>query len=141
VAAGKRRQLHEADLSARVLEELRRIAFLDPRRFYYPSGHPQAGQLMQVPEMDEEVRGCLAIFKVTRASPTNSDKTRVEERLFEIKPCDKLKALEMLAKHFALLKESVTVTTDWNKLAARLASARTEPIDPKEFLGPRKVAG
>ena len=40
----------------------------------------------------------------------------------------KLKALEMLAKHFKLLVEQVDVNVfDWDKLAARLQRARTEP--------------
>ena len=46
---------------------------------------------------------------------------------FNVKIGDKLKALEMLAKHFRLRGEPVAVNgVDWEKLAARLARARTE---------------
>jgi len=139
IAAKEQRIIQKAELSAeRTLEELRRIAFLDPRRFYYPAGHPQAGMLKPVTELDEEVAACLAGNEVARANLNPTDGKRDEEWLHKIKYFDKLKALEMLAKHFALLKDivDVTVTTDWEKLAARIASVRNEPIDPRQFLGP-----
>jgi serine/threonine-protein kinase len=119
--------------AARVLEELRRVAFLDPARFYYPSGHERAGQLMPTAEMDEEVRACIASQKVARANQ-GADGKRNAEWLHELKVHDKLKALEMLGKHLGLFKAVVDVTTDWEGLAARLASARTERVDPRQFL-------
>jgi hypothetical protein len=54
IAAKQQRLVQHAEVTAeRVLEELRRLAFLDPARFYYPPGHERAGQLMPTEEMDE----------------------------------------------------------------------------------------
>lgn len=123
VASGKQQQLAKAELTAtRVLEELRRVAFLDPGKFYDPKG-----RLLPVHELDEEVRACLAGLEVARANLNVTDGKRDDEWLHKIRYYDKLKALEILAKHFALLKDVVEVTGDWDKLAARLASVRNEP--------------
>jgi len=41
-----------------------------------------------------------------------------------------------LDKPAAAQQLAVDVSADWDKLAARLASVRGEPIDPRRFLGP-----
>jgi phage terminase small subunit len=136
IAAKQTRQLQQADLTAaRVLEELSRIAFFDPVRLYYPAGHERGGKLRAIADMDEDVRVCIASYEVAQANLDKTDGPRDQEWIHRLKTCDKLKALELLAKYFALLKGVVEVTSDWDKLAARLASVRTEgPVDPRKVL-------
>jgi hypothetical protein len=122
----------------RHFQELARAAFFNPKRLYYLAGHAQAGRLIPISELDDDVSACLAAHEMVRANLNPADGKRDVKWLHKFKYYDKVRALEMLAKHFALLKDSVDlqVTTDWEKLAARLASVRTEPIDPRQFLAP-----
>lgn len=60
----RRRDRRAEALAARFLEELCRVAFLDPRRFYYPAGPRQAGRLMPHHARDEDVRGCIAHIRI-----------------------------------------------------------------------------
>ena len=120
IAAGAKKQLNKADLSAaRVLEELRRIAFLDVADFFDADSH-----LLDIHQMSKEARACIAGLEVARANLDRTDGKRDEEWLHKIKIVQKTDALEMLAKYFKLLVEQVHVTSDWAQLAARLASAR-----------------
>jgi hypothetical protein len=82
-------RFQKAELSAeRVLEELRRIAFLDPREFYFPPGHKRAGQLKSVHEMSAEVSACISTQKIARANLDKTDGKRNEEWLHELKHWD-----------------------------------------------------
>jgi len=122
LAAAKRRQLASADLSAaRVLEELRRIAFLNPKLFYAADG-----SLKNVTELPDEVAACIASMKVARANLDRTDGKRDEEWLHELKHADKLRALDLLAKHFRLVTEVVEhrEAIDWDKRIARIKAAR-----------------
>lgn len=122
------RTLTKAELTAtRVLEELRKLAFMDITECFYPQDHPdpkKRGALKHPTEMSEDARRCVASFEVARANLDITDGKRSPEWLHKMKLHDKVKVLEILAKHFALLKDVVQVEGDWEKAAARLASAR-----------------
>jgi len=111
VAAGKSRQLQAADLDAgRVLEELRRLALMDPRGVF-----DERGALRPVTEWTPEQAACLSSFEVIIKNAQAGDgKT---DTIHRVKFWDKTKALEMLAKHFALLVERVEhsggITVSW----------------------------
>jgi phage terminase small subunit len=90
-------QLQRVELSAdRVLEELRRVAFSDIVDIFDEAGHLRA-----VHELSPEARATIASIKVTKTNLTSGDGM---EDVVEVKRWDKLKALEVLAKHFRLLE-------------------------------------
>lgn len=128
VAAGKGQQLETADLSAaRVLEELRRLAFLDMRTFY-----DAAGNLKPISELTAEQGAALASFEVIKKNAQAGD--GVIDTVHKFKVWDKTRALEMLAKHYALLTEVLQVNSDHaniEKLMAgrKRAAAGRKPVE------------
>lgn len=101
VIVGKARQLAAADLSAaRVLEEMRRLAFFDVAAFF-----DEAGNLLPIHQMPVEARAAIAGLEVARANLNPKDGKKDDEWLHKIKLAPKQHALEMLGKHFGLLEE------------------------------------
>jgi phage terminase small subunit len=119
VAAGKRRQLAAADVSAvRVLEELRRVALCDAGAFW-----TRGGALKRIDQLPPDARACLAGFEaVIKNVAPDDDKT---DLVHKIKLWDKVKALELLGKHFGLFVEKIELK-DMTAAArvARLVAAR-----------------
>ena len=101
VQTGQSKQLTSADLSAtRTLEEIRRLAFSDCRAFF--DGH---GNLRPVTQLSDEQAAAIASVEVViKNAKAGDNKT---DTIYKIRQWDKPKALEMLAKHFALLTERV----------------------------------
>jgi len=119
IAAGKARQLVAADLSAvRVLEELRRLAFVNAREFFHATGeakHPH--------ELTEAQGACLAGFEVLIKNVKAGD--GAQDTIHKFRLWDKVKSLELLAKHFALLVEKIEIKdTSTDARVARLVAAR-----------------
>lgn len=101
VAEGKARQLDKADLTAsRVLEELRRLAFADPRALFDADGN-----LKPIQQLDAETASTIASFEVIKKNAAAGD--GVIDTVHKIRTVDKTKALDSLAKHFGLLKEQI----------------------------------
>jgi len=99
VAAGKAQQLAACGLSAeRVLEELRRIAFSDLRRLFTPDG-----DLRSVCELSDEEAATLASVEVIIKNAAAGDGQT--DTIHKIRAWDKVRGLELLAKHFGLLTE------------------------------------
>jgi phage terminase small subunit len=93
--------LEREGLSAvRVLEELRRLSFADPRGFWLPNG-----DLKPIADLTAEQAACLAGFEVVIKNAKAGDGQT--DTVHKIKFWDKPRALEMLAKHFALLTERI----------------------------------
>lgn len=106
VAKGKERQLAVADLSAaRVLEEMRRLAFFDVADIFDSDGN-----LKPIHEIPAEARSAIAGLEVARANFDKTDGKKSNEWLHKVKLAAKDRALEMLAKHFGLLTEKVEHT-------------------------------
>jgi hypothetical protein len=82
----------------RVLEELRRVAFSNIGEFF-----DEQGNVKPMHELTDEQRAALAVREVIRTG-VNAGGGHVHEG-YKIRLHDKLKALELLAKHFALLTE------------------------------------
>lgn len=117
VVAGKERQLAHADLSAvRVLEELRRLAFLDVADLF-----DGRGNVLPIRQMPVEARAAIAGVEVILKNAKAGD--GIVDEVLKLKLTSKVQALEMLAKHFKLLTEVIEVQ-DADKLVARLAAAR-----------------
>lgn len=104
VAEGKSRQLASADLSAaRVLEELRRCAFIDARSFW-----DDDGELKPLKDLTPEQGSALAGFEVIVKNAKAGDGQ--QDTVHKIKLWDKPRNLEMLAKHFGLLVDKLEVS-------------------------------
>ena len=99
--AGMKRAIQAAELSgARVLEELRRLAFADLRDLY-----DEDGNLKPLHTLTAEQAACIAGLEVVKKNLTAGDGE--VDTVIKIKVWDKPRTLEMLAKHFALLTERV----------------------------------
>ena len=104
--------------AARVLEEYRRLAFVDARDFWSTDG-----TLKPIHELTAEQGSALAGFEAIIKNAQAGD--GVTDLVHKIKFWDKTRALEALAKHFGLVPDKVEMTvTDGAALVARLAAAR-----------------
>jgi phage terminase small subunit len=102
-AAGQRRAL-EATLAIidpdGVLRLISQIAQADPRRIF-----DAQGRLLPVREWPDDVAACIASIEVVKRN-VYSDDGAVDD-VIKIKHWDKMKALEMAAKHYGLLIEKL----------------------------------
>jgi phage terminase small subunit len=118
VAKGTARHLASCELSAaRVLEELRRLAFVDVTGVW-----DDAGNLKPFSAWSEEQKAALAGFEAIIKNAAAGDGHT--DTVHKVRLHDKLKALDLLARHFKLLHDQVSIEGDWEKFAARLASAK-----------------
>lgn len=102
--------------AARVLEELRRIAFSDPRALFDAQGN-----LKPIQDLTAEQAAAIGSFEVLIKNAKGNDGAM--DLVHKFKLWDKPKALEMLAKHFMLLIERVEIT-DEAGLLDKIARAR-----------------
>lgn len=117
VAAKQTTQLAKLEITAeRVLQELARIAFVDVRAFYRDDG-----TLKQMTELDADAAAAIAQFDVLKQNVTSGDGQL--DTVHRIRFVEKIRALELLAKRFGLVKEQVEVT-GLNELVERLTRAR-----------------
>jgi len=117
IMAGKSQQLAKAALSAAaVLEELRRVAFVNGRDYWTAAGDAKHPHQLSVDE-----GACLAGFEVLIKNAKAGD--GVTDTIHKFKLWDKVHALEILAKHFRLLVDRVEVV-DAGGRVARLVAAR-----------------
>jgi phage terminase small subunit len=94
LAKRKAQQLTRADVNAdKVLTGLARIAFSDPRQLF-----DENGKLLDVTNWPEDVAGAVSRFDI----PKDGEGIKIRFN-------DRVRALEMLAKHLRLLSD-VTVT-------------------------------
>lgn len=106
IAEDKKRIAERCDLTAaRVLEELRRLAFCDPRSFF-----DAAGNLKPLAELTSEQGSALASFEVIKKNAEAGD--GIIDTVHKFKLWDKTRALEMVAKYFGLLTEKVEHSGD-----------------------------
>lgn len=104
IAEGKAKQLEKADLSAaRVLEEYRRISFLDVRTFY-----DEAGNLKPVKDWTADQGASVSSFEVLIKNAKAGD--GVTDTVHKIRLIDKSRTLNDLSKHFGLLTERVDLS-------------------------------
>ena len=117
--AAEAQVLADAGLSAaRVLEELRRVALCDAGAFW-----TARGTLTPIVQLAPEARSCLAGFEaVIKNVEAGDDKVDV---VHKIKLWDKVKALELLGKHFGLFVEKIELKDATAEArVARLVAAR-----------------
>lgn len=101
VAEGKRRQLQRADLTAaRVLEELRRLAFGDRTALL------ACQTVADVQALPEELRALVSDFEVFDANIKGLRDGKTD-RVRRVRTYPKGQAVELLAKHFKLLTDVI----------------------------------
>lgn len=105
------KQLEKAEVTAEgVLEQLRRVAFFDPRDVY-----DDRGSLKHPTEWPAPARAALVSFDVTTGDVGVGDASL--ERIIKVRLESKLQALELLAKHLGLLTDrrqvDQTLTITW----------------------------
>lgn len=102
--------------AARTLEEIRRIGLSDIGEMFDSNGH-----LRPLQDLPREARAAIASVKVSKKNLTAGD--GIVEDVVEIKLWDKIRALEMAAKHHGLLVERLQVTGELT-LSDKISRAR-----------------
>lgn len=122
----------ELDLhDAKVITHLSRIAFFDIRKLFDDDGNP-----LPMGQLDEETAAALQSVEVVKFG--NADAGRGS--IMKIRMADKLRALELLARHLGLLNDKLTVGVEPdNPLAALLSflQAGAGRITPTASLRPK----
>jgi phage terminase small subunit len=100
IAMAKAERSKRTEVAAdRALLEIARVGFSDLRRIF-----DDRGGLKQPEEWDDDIAAAISSVKaVTRNRPDGQ-----VEYVYEIKLCDKVKALEQLSKHLGLSREQTT---------------------------------
>ena len=138
VRAGQAVHLERAGITKqRVLEEYRRIAFLDPRGYWekveivaVPGGSVVAiVRLRVITDLDAEHAAALAGFEAVIKNAAAGD--GATDLVHKIKFWNKLDALNALAQHLGLLKNQMEVT-GLEDLFARLDAGRARNAPRKE---------
>jgi phage terminase small subunit len=141
VTARQTVQLERADLKKeRVLEEYRRIAFLDPRGFWEKveergvAGPVTVVRLKAIVDLDAEHAACLASFEAVIKNVAAGDGQT--DLVHKIKFWSKIDALDALAAHFGIVGGIVEV----RDLSAILTRAR-DRLAAERKRNPLRTAG
>lgn len=107
IQAGQRKKLAKLEITAeRVLMEVARIAFSDIRAWF-----DDQGRLKPIADLSDDVAAALGSVELqrekTRTIAGETVTTVLEDCVVKVKAWDKGRALELLAKHFGLVKERV----------------------------------
>lgn len=100
----KRREVKTQVKQDRVLLEIARLAFADPRRAFDDNGN-----LLPVKDWPDDVAACIASIKVTEVKDFHKENADITTTLKEIKFWDKSKNLELAARHLGMLNDRLTV--------------------------------
>jgi phage terminase small subunit len=104
VAAGAKRQLDRAELTAQMVKDrLRLLAFQDIRQLFDADGN-----LKPLHDLPDDAAAMIAGVEVIIKNAKAGD--GITDLVHKVKIVDPVKPLEMLAKHFGLLIEQVQVS-------------------------------
>lgn len=116
--------------ASRVLEELRRWAFLDVACLYN-----DVGRLLPLSQWPEDARSCIQSIEVVDRNLTTGD--GIQEQAIKVKFVDRSKAVELLCKYFGLLSERVEHSGELvirhEMLAAPIDARPVSPDPPKQL--------
>lgn len=105
IEKGQAKAAAAADVTAAdVLAELKKLAMVDNTAAFNPDG-----TLKAFSEMTEANRKSIVGFETEELFAGRGEKRRKVGRAHKIKNADKLRALEMLAKHFKLLTDQIEI--------------------------------
>lgn len=108
---------------AKVEEEIRRIALMDPKDLFERHGKSSRYfTLREINAMSPEMRACIASVKVKTENLTAGDDK--QDTTVEIKLWDKMKALELCAKHFKWVEDKTTIEVNVADQEARLRAGQ-----------------
>ena len=108
---------------ARVEEELRRIALLDPINFFQRNGrHSQRWSLRELSQMPPEARACISGLKVRTENLTAGDDK--QDTVVEIKLCDKVKSLELCARYLKMIDDRTVLSVNLEDIEKRLRAGQ-----------------
>lgn len=106
----KQKTLQKLEISKdRVMLELSRVALQDIRQFY-----DEDGNLIPIHLLDDDAAAVLSGMEEEEIYDIVKGKKKQVGVLRKIKRWDKLKAIEMLAKHYGILKEVPPVVNNYN---------------------------
>lgn len=111
----------------RVLRELARVAFFDPRKMF-----DDAGGAKHVTKLDDDTAAAVAGLDVATEIDRDNDSVETTTRKYKI--ADKLRALELLGKHLGMFRERVTIDAgeDGEALGVVVLAPVMEPTQPPE---------
>lgn len=89
----------------RVLQELARVAFFDPRKLFHPDGSPKA-----INDLDDEVAAALNGLDVQEVFEGSGEGRRFVGYVKKYKVLDKNTALSNAMRHLGMFKDSVALT-------------------------------
>lgn len=120
IAKRHQKRLQRLEIDAdRVLQELAKLAFFDPRNFYHPDG-----RLKQPHELDDITAMALAGFEVEESyEHFGKGQAKPNGELKKIKYVDKGQNCERLGRHLKLFTDKVELGAD-DSLANAIAEAR-----------------
>lgn len=91
----------ELDITVeRVLKEVAKMAFMDPRKFFNPDG-----SLKDITQLDDDGAACLGGLDIT----TRTDENGIDHKLTKVKLTSKKDNLELLGKHLKMWTDKVEV--------------------------------
>jgi hypothetical protein len=117
--------------AARVLDELARIAFFNPKQLMDANG-----VVLPLKDIPEAVLSAVQSMRVSFGESPEEDGTFTRVKHVDMRFWNKMDAISMLAKHLGLLRELVTnqvniVNLDWSRLFQEQASQRIDPIEER----------
>ncbi len=119
IAARSQKALVKREITAeRVLDEIAKLAYFDPRRLYAPGG-----ELIAIGDLDEDVAACVAGVEVKEITREHC----VIGHLKKIKFADKGANLERLGRYLKLFTDRVEHTV---KITRVLMSEKTTRLKP-----------
>lgn len=110
VAEGQAKRLAKLEITQeRVLKEIASLAFSDIRQWFDENGRLRP--IHELPDLAAAAIGSIEVEreKTTRKT-TDDEEVTVEECVVKLKAWSKPQALEMLAKHFGLVKDQMEHT-------------------------------
>lgn len=127
---GGRQKGTKNKLTVEMIErEIARIALSDPLNLFTKRyGRKRTFKLQEIHAMSDDMRACIASVKVRTENLTAGD--QVQDQTVEIRLWDKVKALEMCAKHFKWLEDTVKLELSedvLNRLDSWKARNRAQP--------------
>lgn len=115
IAAREKRTRVTAD---RVLEQIARIAFFDPRKMFASDG-----SLRPIDTLGDDEAAAIASFEATE--------TAAGVVVRKVRLADKLRALELIGRHLGLLQDKLTLRSDpENPISALIASIQGNTLQP-----------
>jgi len=101
ILAQRAKRLQKEDITQdRVVLEVARIGFLDPRKLL-----DSKGKLLELGEMDDDLVACIREIDVRYEDGVDEDGNPTKVKLVNIKLWDKLAALNMLMKYMGLFEK------------------------------------